>query len=462
MKVLFIHPPWVGKAIYPPMGLAYLAAVLDKKGIENEIVDSEVLNLSVSDIQEIVREKNPDVICLTATTPSAEAAFRCARAIKEVTGKPIILGGVHMTSMPEQTLKKKEIDIGVIGEGEDTLPELLDAIENDKNLRNVSGICYRSGGKVIVTKPRGLIEDLDSIPFPARHKLHQEKYVGSTGLPKVGTITTIMTTRGCPYKCTYCSACTIWKGKLRKRSTGNVLDEIEEAVKKYNVKSLMIKDDTFTVDKERAIQICRGIRERKFGIIWSCSSRVDNVTKELVHEMALAGCKFIEFGFESGSERILEIMKKGTTLDQARNAVRWCREEGISIGGFFMIGNPTETEADIDKTVAFAKELNVDSAQWAITTPYPGSEMYESVKDKIGEVTNWEGFLHSNPLYPGEGTPAFLLSDVPPRVLHKYIKDMTRRFTLKPRRIVRNLMKIRTPHEFFRQIKAGFNLMFRS
>lgn len=458
MRVLFVNAPWVGKAVYPPLGLAYLAAMLDKEGIENEILDSEALQLNLEDVKSAVKEKDPDLIGMTATTPSFEAVMRCAKAIKEVIDRPIVLGGIHITSMPEDTMKRRIVDIGVIGEGEITFVELIRALEKNKPLKNIKGLIYWDKGKLVKTPRRELIQDLDSVPFPARHKIPMGKYIGNPGLPKVGQTATIMTTRGCPFQCTYCSSRTIWGMTIRKRSAKNVLGEVDQLVRDFGIRSLMIKDDTFTIDKERVKEICKGLK--KHGLIWSCSSRVNTVNEELIRTMADSGCKLIEFGFESGSQRVLdEVMKKGTTLEQARNAARWCKKYGIGMNGFFMLGNPTETEGEMRMTVEFAKELNPDSAQWAVTMPYPGSAMYDMFKDKIGKVEDWEAFLHVNPMYPGAHIPKMLLTDVDPEVLHKYIKEMTRHFTLRPKRIIRNLKKIRSPRELVRQVRAGMKLI---
>lgn len=458
-KVLLMNPPWIGKTAYPPLGLAYLAAALDEAGIENKIVDCEALQLSLEDVKKIVQKEDADMIGITATTPSVESAFKCAQAIKEVSSSPLIMGGIHMTSMPEQSMGKKEIDIGVIGEGERTIVELAETIRDKKPLENVKEICFRDKSKIISTGHRELIDDLDSIPFPARYKLPQERYVGNPGLPKVGNIASTMTTRGCPFQCTYCSSRAIWKGRIRKRSAKNVLDEIEHLVKDYDVKAVMFKDDTFTIDTERAVSICRGMKERGLSIIWSCSARVDTVSKDLLCEMAKSGCKLIEFGLETGSERMLKVMKKGSTLEQARNAVKWCREVGIRVNGFFMIGNPGETEEEIKETVNLAKQLDLYSAQWAITRLFPGSEMFEKFKNEIGEVNNWDTFLDVNPIYSAEGTPAFLLSEVPPDILHGYLKQMTRYYSLKPRRVFENLQKIKNLTGLKRQLKAGLKLL---
>jgi len=461
MKVLFVNAPWVGKAIYPPLGLAYLAAVLDRKGIENDLIDSEAKGYSVPQLEKEVKKRNPEIICLTGTTPSIESVFRCARALKKsLPQSTILIGGPHASALPEDCINRDGIDIVIVGEGEMTIVELVAALDSGAPLKGVKGLCYKENGKTVMTSPRELIEDINSIPFPARYKLDLDKYVGSIGLPKVGRIATVMTSRGCPYQCTYCSSHIIWKGRLRMRSAENVLQELEELVERYHVKAIMFKDDTLAVNKQRLKDICRGMMDRKMNLLWSCSSRVDNVNKELLELMHRAGCRLIEFGFESGSQRVLDRMKKGTSLDQARQAVKWCKEIGISINGFFMIGNPQETIEDVEKTIEFAKELNPDNAQWAITTPYPGTQMFVDMKDRIGKVENWDSFLHCNPLYPGESTPAVLLSDIPPEMLHDYVKSMTRHFILRPKRIARNLLKIRSAKELMRQVKAGYRLAF--
>ncbi|MBC7112678.1 MAG: radical SAM protein [Candidatus Methanomethyliales bacterium] len=406
MKVVLVNPPTTApletvatlglKA--PPLGLAYVAAAVRKEGHDVSIIDSPALDISHHKLGEILQRESPDVIGVTSTTPTIYDAMKAVTIAKDFCPDSItVLGGCHITSLPEDTLAEcKSLDIGVIGEGEATIVDLLRALETKKPLSEVDGIVYRNKEKVVKTRPRRLIENLDEIPFPARDLLPLDRY---TILGERHRLGNILTSRGCPFRCIFCSSSQFYGRRFRARSPKNVVDEIEELISKYKIKSFEIVDDNFTVDKKRAIEIAEEIIKRGLQIWWACGSRVDLISRELLQIMKKAGCGLIYYGIESGSERILSILRKGITLEQAKSAIKWAKEVGIEVMGSFIIGVPGETKEDVMKTIKFAKESGIDFAQFTAMTPYPGTEIYEIAKKEGLLTTNdWSRYTTITPV----------------------------------------------------------------
>ncbi|MGC8936285.1 MAG: B12-binding domain-containing radical SAM protein [Candidatus Methanomethylicaceae archaeon] len=406
MKVVLVNPPTTAsletistiglKA--PPLGLAYVAAAIRKEGYDVSIIDSTALDISHHKLAEILQRERPDVIGVTSTTPTIYDAMKSVTLAKEVCPDSItVMGGCHITSLPEETMAECEaLDVGVIGEGEATVVDLLKAVESKKPLADVDGIIYRQEGKIIRTRPRRLIENLDDIPFPARDLLPLDRYTVLSERHRLGNI---LTSRGCPFRCIFCSSSQFYGRRFRARSPKNVVDEMEELVNKYNIRSFEIVDDTFTVDKKRVVEIAEEMMKRGLKVWWACGSRVDLVSRELLAIMKKAGCGLIYYGIESGSERVLTILKKGITLEQARSAIRWAKEVGMEVLGSFIIGTPGETKEDVMKTINFAKDSGIDFAQFTAMTPYPGTDVYEMAK-KEGLLTtkDWSHFTTIKPI----------------------------------------------------------------
>ncbi len=394
VKVVLVNPPTTAsletvsalglKA--PPLGLAYVAASIEKEGYDVSIIDSPALDISHQHLGELLQKECPDVIGVTSTTPIIRDAMKTVTIAKRYCPNSItIMGGYHITFLPEATMAEcSELDMGVIGEGEATIVDLLRTLETRKSLSDVDGIIYREDNKIIRTRPRKLIENLDEISFPARHLLPLDRY---TVLGERHRLGNVLTSRGCPFRCIFCSSSEFYGRRFRARSPKNVVNEIEELVQRYKIRSIEIVDDTFTADKRRAMEIAEEIIRRGLDIWWTCGSRVDLITKELLQIFKKAGCGLIYYGIESGSEKVLKLLKKGITLEQAKSAIRWAKEVGMEVMGSFIIGTPGETKEDVMKTIKFAKESGIDFAQFTTMTPYPGTEVYEIAK-KEGLLVN--------------------------------------------------------------------------
>ena len=387
MKILLVNPPIpheielysTAGIVAPPMGLTYLAAVLEKYGYHVEILDAPVLSLSHEQIEEEIKKREPDIVGITATTAMINSALQVAKTAKTVLPESIVvLGGIHVTFSYESTMRENPfVDIACIGEGEYTLLELVQTLEKEGDLKNVKGIVYRKNGELVKNQPRPLIENLDELPFPARHLLPMHKYKAFGENMILGTI---LTSRGCPFNCIFCSSSLLFGKKFRARSPKNVVDEVEQFQEAYKTRYVEFVDDTFTFDRKRAEAICKEIIDRKLDTRWVCSCRVDLIDKELMQTLKKAGCVMIYFGVESGVQRIINLMRKGIKLEQAERVMKWAREVGIETVASFVFGIPGETWEDAMQTIKFAKKLNPDYVQFSIATPFPGTELYQIAK----------------------------------------------------------------------------------
>jgi len=395
MKIALINP---GKfsTYQPPLSLAYIASYLGKySDIKNSI---QIIDENAGDIVEDEILKNePDVIGITATTPQIIDADRIASFLKESYPKiPIVLGGVHVSSIPEQTLKEfKNFDIGVVGEGEVTFLELVKLFANgDVNssaLKEIDGIAFKKDSGVILPPPRHLIKNLDDVPFPARDLLKMVDYYLKPRSVIRGIIkrsTQIMTSRGCPYRCAFCASEVIHRNIFRAHSPHYVVNEIEHLINKYKIEALFFQDDTFSINKKRVEDICKMFIERGINkkLIWSVQLRANLISEKdlgLLKLMKDAGCVQTEFGFESGNERVLAMLKKNSvTVKQNSNAIKLCKKAGFKVLGNFMIGSPTETREEIADTRKFIDKHDMDITHVHLTTPYPGTELWEMCKEK--------------------------------------------------------------------------------
>lgn len=422
----------------PPLGLAYLASVLRGEH-DVEILDALALNYSLTDIRRRLEASTPDVVGITSVTSTIYNAYAVARVAKEVNENCIVVvGGPHATFMARQILEDCPfIDVVVKGEGERTIKQLVDRLNEGVGIEEVKGIAFRSNDRIAETEPMPLIENLDELPFPSRDLLPYEKYrAGRT------VYTTMMTSRGCPFNCIFCSSARIFGNKWRGRSPGNVVAEIKEVIETYRIKTIEVLDDTFTFNRERAARIADTIIEDGLDVLWSASSRVNTITRALAEKMKRAGCRAIYLGIESGCQRMLDRINKGTTLEQARNAVGIVKEAGMQTVGSFIIGIPGETVDCLKKTITFAKKIGIDFAQFTLLTPYPGTAIF-TIADENGWLLtkDWSKYTTLNPVMkiPGFGAEqlatflrrAYLSFYLSPTVLWNQLKRRQFKFVLK-------------------------------
>ncbi len=432
--------------ISPPLGLAYIAAVVRENGFDVKIIEANALNLKHYQIKKEILKYNPDYVAMTASSSLINEANKlanlCPKKIK------IILGGIHASSIPEEILRDyKRIDIIVRGEGEETIINIL----KGKPLEEIDGISFRKDNKIIHNKDSKFIEDLDSLPFPARDLLPMNKYF-SFGARKY-PIDYIVTGRGCPYKCIFCSDWITAGRKLRMRSAENIIKEIEFLIKNYKVKEIDFQDDNFTLNHERVNKFCDLMIKKRLNknIIWKVSNgvRCDRLTLPLLKKMKKAGCYMLALGIESGNQEILNKMKKLERLGDIKNAVKWCKKAGIETRGLFIFGLPGENEKTMQDTINFAKSLPLDTASFHIAIPMPKTEFWDIIEreGKFLDI-NWENYTAYS-----KGT--FTLGDVNPELMQKMVKKAFKEFYMRPSYVVRRFLKIRSPNDFKIFIKMG-------
>lgn len=385
MKVALINVQIIdGNNLVPPMGVLSIAAALEKSGYDVKVIDRDPEYYNIADE---IKKFNPDMIGLGFLTTSYKRALDLTkRLMKEIPNPVYFCGGVHTTIEPMDVLKNFGVDFVVVGEGEITTVEALNKISEGKSLHGVKGVIYKNKGKVINNSLREPIKDLDTIPFIARHLINFEKeYLTFPGVirGKWCKSTTMMASRGCPYHCIYCNSHTVFGRNVRRRSIDNVIAEIEYLKEKYDVEGIYFVDDTFTLDKEWVIKFCQELKRKGINILWGCQARVNTVDKALLEGMKAAGCIQLDYGVESGSEKILKVLKKGTTPEMIKNAFRLTKEVGLGTLATFMVGNPYETKEDIEKTLRLAKAINADYTTFFFTTPFPGTELWDmAVKNR--------------------------------------------------------------------------------
>jgi radical SAM superfamily enzyme YgiQ (UPF0313 family) len=403
-KVLFINPNFQEaiKAISqvtigPPLGLAYLAAVLEKDGFAVEILDSNALKYDDKKILNYIGKFNPDVIGMTAVTPTIKHVSHMADSIRKLSPKvKIILGGVHPSVLPEDTLKRsKAIDVIVMNEGEMIISRLCSALISNQSLSKIDGIAFREGSKIIINHAQEYIQDLDTIPFPARHLLPMEKYMSVVS----SRFTTMIAMRGCYASCNYCSV-PFFSGRLiRRRSPENIIQEMVLCSKLYRTRHFSFLDDTFTTDKRWVHDLCKALRSKGLHkrFTWMCLTRVDNVDEALLRDMKSSGCIKIEFGIESGSQKILDFSKKGINKDQIRRAFKIAKKVGLPTLGFLIVNMPLETEETIKESKEFVLELDPDFLQISFATPYPGTDLEKYAKENNLKIEkDWSKFIFLN------------------------------------------------------------------
>tara|TARA_Y100000310_G_scaffold342413_1_gene445579 strand:+ start:7049 stop:8536 length:1488 start_codon:yes stop_codon:yes gene_type:complete len=369
----------------PAVAMATLAACCLEQGIDTRLIDLSLLESEGKnpgdEMEKFLDEYKPDYVCFSFTTPLFNECCDYAKFVKEkLPSVTLIAGGVHPSIFPEEVLEKSVVDIAVTGEGDTILPEVILADKQIKKLKEVKGITFRDkDGGIIKTHRRPGIEDLDSLPLPAWNLLPVEKYKMPKIMAKKNPVATMETSRGCLAACTYCNK-TVFGRQWKFKSAKRVVDEFEYT-KKCGFNEIHIWDDMFSTDLDRLKDICDIIIERKIKIVWrlDCGIRIDSVDKELFQKLKKAGCYCVSFGFESGSQKILDHIRKGLNIKEAYKATEWAREAGLETIGFFMFGLPGETEETMNETIELAKKLDLDYAKVTLATPFPGTGFYGEV-----------------------------------------------------------------------------------
>lgn len=385
--------------IYPPLGIAYVAASLRRQGHKVRILDAHALNLSVEAVARNVKNLGDDVVGVTSTSLNWLRCLRLLQAVKRQNQRlKVMVGGPHVALFGKLVAALPEVDAVVTGEGEFVTDAVLRRWAEGLEPQGVPGVVYRSvTGAIIDNGPATVVSDLDSLPFPAVDLLPLREYRALT-IRK--PFFTMLTSRGCPYSCGFCSQ--IYAGgSFRQRSPDNVVEEMAQYVEKYQARELILFDETFTIGEARVLKICELIRNRNLRFRWNIRARADTVTKTMAQELKAAGCYGIHIGVESGNRDLLVKMKKEITLEQVEHAFRVCREAGLETRGYFMLGYPGETRATMEETIALSLTLQLDWASYSITVPHPATAIFsEAVSLKLLEADYWEQYTRGAPPGP--------------------------------------------------------------
>ncbi len=390
MKVILTTSPEIIKGTrVQPLGLAYLAATAEKLGHKIKIIDAMIMEYSFEDIIKEITIFDPDVIGATSWTQNINSTLGIIREAKTRNPNLIsVIGGPHASLMAKDILKEnKFVDIVVRGEGERTFSEVLEKIEKNQDYSSIKGISYRDNKIIIENDDREKIKDLDDLPLPAYHLLPMDKYTVKYRLfdyERVGNLgdkyCAISTCRGCPYNCVFCSSRALWGKKWRARSAENVIDEIKFLKEKYKIKVIDFMDDTVTINKKRILKICELIKKEKLDIFWTAGTRVDLFDKEIARAFRKADCSLARLAPESGNQESLDYLQKNFTLDDVKGAIKIAKESKLDTSGNFIIGVPGENRKMINKTISFAKKLNLTHTTFSILDPLPGTKIYEIAK----------------------------------------------------------------------------------
>lgn len=382
MKVALVRPNYKTHLITPPLGLGYISSYLKKEGHEVLFVDGLNLNLTTEEIIEKVKDYS--VVGITVLTDYYFQAKELTQKLKQA-GKCVILGGVHPSVLPKETLLETGADFAVIEEGELSTAELIRAIEDNRDTNNIKGVYSRDNSANYIS--REFIQDLDNLPFPDWEQLDPRKYQKAPhgALIKNFPVAPIITTRGCPYECKFCVSPKFWRRKIRFRSPENVIAEIEYLVNNFEVKEIHFEDDNLTFWRDHIEKICHLIIKRKIKISWATPNgiRADKVDEDLLRLMKETGCYYVAFGVESANEEILDNIKKHERLKDIERAIRLAAKVGLMTQGFFIFGLPGETEETIKNSIDFAKRVPLDRAQFLLLDLLPGSELWEEHKSEF-------------------------------------------------------------------------------
>jgi radical SAM superfamily enzyme YgiQ (UPF0313 family) len=455
---LLINPSWLTRegniwkkisGSMPPLGLAYIASFLRKNSANVKLIDTQAEKAGLEELLSSISDI-PDYIGITATTMTVGNALETATACKiKFPSAIIVMGGVHPTILPDDCLNCPDVDYVIRGEGENPFLSLI----NKEKPENIKSLSYKKNG-VFVHNPLGpVIDDLDSLPFPAYDLLPIRNYKPALGSYKRLPAISLITTRGCPGKCTFCLGSYLG-GNVRMHSTSYIIDEIKMLKEKYGIREISFYDDTFTAYKHKVQDFCRIIIKEKIEITWVCFARVDFVDEETLKLMKMAGCHQIMYGIESGNDEILKNIKKKTSLAKAKEIVKLTKKIGIECRAAFMLGNPGETEATMKQTSDFAKVLDPDIAIFNITTPYPGTEMY-AWADKNGylKTKDWSKYDLSNAVME--------LPTLSPEKIEAYYKKAHKDFYGRPWYLIKRILRIRSFGEVMVGLKAFMSIFFK-
>jgi radical SAM superfamily enzyme YgiQ (UPF0313 family) len=444
LKIFLINPSHgevYGKLTppdHPHLGLAYIAAVLEAERHAVRIIDIDAEALTYDNLGKIIEIEKPELVGITATTPVFYSALKMAEIVRKNSSAYTVIGGIHATLMPVECAESSFIDFVVVGEGEKTIIELVNSILNKSDFANIKGLTYKKGKEIIQNEAREPIQDLDAIPFPARHLFKNQKYTYPDALRYPAS--PIITSRGCPGNCTFCTAKFLHGKRFRCRSAENVLDEIELLIKDYGVREIHIWDDNFITNRNRVFAFRDGIIKRNIKVLFSFPNgiRADFINRDILKALKDFGTYSVAIGVESGNQNILDMIQKGIKLEQIENAFNLAKEMKLETWGFFLLGLPGEDKNTMKDTIDFAIKLDPDIAKFHVLKPFPKSVVYDQLKAQ-GLIVD-ENYIH----YGIHTKPVHRLPDVSQEELLEWQQKAYRRFYMRPSKILKEIMRLKS------------------
>lgn len=464
--IVFINPPVSMEERYgamakggrnaPPLGLCNLAAVVREKGYKTDIIDAAVLGYSYSDVVNKILDLSPKYIGITASTVAIDHAGKLAMKLKKAKKDlVVVIGGPHVTALPKETLLRyPAFDLVVIGEGEETLAELLPILDKGKNFKSVQGLAFRQGRKIVLTERRPYFKNLDALPIPAWDLLPSLKRYYRSSPQSFNRLpsTSMVTSRGCPNQCTFCDR-SVFGNHLRGYSPDYVLKMLKILTHQHKIKHILFDDDTFTIQKARLKKICQLIIKEELDLTWTCLARTDTVDESILKLMKKAGCWQILYGIESGNQEILDQLQKGIDIEQVEKALEITCKAGIRTKGFFILGTPFETKETIKETIHFMKKIDLDDFHMTYFTPFPGTAIYNhQIKNKKFYKKRWSEM--------NEWTPVFIPKGFSKNELISFSKKAFREFYLRPK-IIGSYFKTAVSTRNFSPLFHGFSALLR-
>ena len=413
-----------------PISLGLLAGYLEARGVNVRVVDEFYDDLSEENLRRIIEESASGIVGISCVTPMIYRGWEIAKSAKKINPDiHTILGGVHPSIFPDESLEQEAVDVAVRLEGELTLWELVQAFSQNKSIEDIQGISFRRNGTVVHNPDRPFVKDLDSFPLFPFHLFDAD--------PPRYNFDALLSSRGCPWKCIFCSARHITGHRYRTMSAERIMQEAEILIHKYDAKSLYFIDDNFCVDKKRVLRFCDLYMEKGYhkNINWNCLTRINLVDEPFLRKIKEAGCRSVSFGIETASERLLELINKKTSIDKIVKAVHMARDAGLMVRGSFILGLPTETREDSLATIKFAKSLPLDAAKFSIATPFPGTVFYEmAIKEGFNISGDWSQLSTVAGL--GENEPIYIPKGRTAQELKKLQRRAHLEFYMRPRHIL--------------------------
>jgi len=467
VKVLLIYPPSFhmittnvpseveeASGVYPPLGLLYVAAYAEKHtSADIAVLDTQAEGLDYKQIEERISAFGPDVVGIQTMTFTLIDAIETARTVKRVSKDiHVCLGGPHVNIYPEETLEIPDVDSLVMGEGEMVFSELIQCLDEGKSLEGVTGVAFRRAGEVMTTGRRPFISDLDALPHPARHLVPYKEY--TSALATETPITTMMSSRGCPFRCIFCDRPHLGK-VFRARSPESIAGEMEEC-QRMGIKEVFFYDDTFNVKRRRVLDLCRLISAKGIDLKWDIRARVDRMDEEMLRALKDAGCVRIHYGVESGTPEIIKALRKDIDLSTVRRIIGLSEKLGITTLAYFMIGNPGETREQIHQTIKFAKSLPASYVHISVTTPFPATELYQVGLDRnVIPDDHWRNFARKP---SADFVPTLWEENLTRDELIDLLKYAYGKFYFRPVYMLRRLLEVRSAGELKRKARAALRL----